>query len=76
MLIEMPCNDTEVVVAALSQHVRKLPATLGQSLMWDRGLKLVEHKAFSVAADVKVYFCDLQSAWQRGTNENTNLLRQ
>jgi len=77
MLIKVPSKDTEVVVAALSQHVRKLPATLRRSLTWDRGLEMAKHKTFTVATDVKVYFCDPQSPWQRGTNENTNgLLRQ
>ncbi len=74
MLIKVPSKDTEVVVAALSQHVGKLPATLRRSLTWDRGLEMAKHKAFTVATDVKVYFCDPQSPWQRGTNENTNLL--
>ena len=74
MLIKVPGKDTEVVVAALSRHVRKLPATLRRSLTWDRGLEMAKHKEFTVATDVKVYFCDPQSPWQRGTNENTNLL--
>ena len=67
-------KNTEVVVAALSQHVRKLPATLKRSLTWDRGLEMAKHQDFTVATDVQVYFCDPQSPWQRGTNENTNLL--
>ena len=74
MLIQVPSKDTEVVVATLSRHVRKLPATLRRSLTWDRGLEMAKHKDFTVATDVKVYFCDPQSPWQRGTNENTNLL--
>jgi IS30 family transposase len=74
MLIKVPSKDTEVVVATLSRHVRKLPVTLRRSLTWDRGLEMAKHKAFTVATDVKVYFCDPQSPWQRGTNENTNLL--
>jgi IS30 family transposase len=74
MLLKVPSKDTAVVVAALSQHVRKLPATLRRSLTWDRGLEMAKHKDFTVATDVKVYFCDPQSPWQRGTNENTNLL--
>ena len=74
MLIKVPSKETEVVVAALSQHVRKLPATLRRSLTWDRGLEMAKHKDFTVATDVQVYFCDPQSPWQRGTNENTNLL--
>jgi len=74
MLIKVPGKDTAVVVAALSKHVRKLPATLRRSLTWDRGLEMANHKDFTVATDVQVYFCDPQSPWQRGTNENTNLL--
>ncbi|MGB8802224.1 MAG: IS30 family transposase [Candidatus Acidiferrales bacterium] len=74
MLIKVPSKETEVVVAALSRHVRKLPATLRRSLTWDRGLEMAKHKDFTVATDVQVYFCDPQSPWQRGTNENTNLL--
>jgi IS30 family transposase len=74
MLIKVPGKETEAVVAALSRHVRKLPATLRRSLTWDRGLEMAKHKEFTVATDVKVYFCDPQSPWQRGTNENTNLL--
>jgi hypothetical protein len=74
MRIKVPSKNTEVVVAAWSQHVRKLPATLKRSLTWDRGLAMAKHKDFTVATDVQVYFCDPQSPWQRGTNENTNLL--
>jgi IS30 family transposase len=74
MLIKVPSKDTAVVVAALSKHVRKLPSTLRRSLTWDRGLEMAKHKDFTVATDVQVYFCDPQSPWQRGTNENTNLL--
>src|SRR5690349_16611363 len=74
MLVKVPSKDTAAVTAALSRHVRRLPATLRRSLTWDRGLEMAQHKNFSVATDVKVYFCDPQSPWQRGTNENTNLL--
>jgi IS30 family transposase len=74
MLIKVPSKETEAVVGALSQRVRKLPATLERSLTWDRGLEMAKHKDFTVATDVQVYFCDPQSPWQRGTNENTNLL--
>jgi IS30 family transposase len=74
VLIKVPSKDTAVVVAALSRRVCKLPVTLRRSLTWDRGLEMAKHKAFTVATDVQVYFCDPQSPWQRGTNENTNLL--
>src|ERR1700687_1785849 len=76
-LIKVPSKDTAVVVAALTRHARKLPAALRRSLTWDRGLEMAKHKTFTMATDVKVYFCDPQSPWQRGSNENTNgLLRQ
>lgn len=77
MLIRVPSKDTATVVDALAKHVRKLPAELRRSLTWDRGKEMAAHKAFTVATDVKVYFCDPRSPWQRGSNENTNgLLRQ
>jgi IS30 family transposase len=77
ILVKVPGKDTATVVAALSRQVRKLPASLRRSLTWDRGLEMAKHKSFTVATEVTVYFCDPQSPWQRGTNENTNgLLRQ
>jgi IS30 family transposase len=77
MLVKVPGKDTSTVVRALTRHVRKLPASLRRSLTWDRGLEMAKHKTFTVATNVKVYFCDPQSPWQRGSNENTNgLLRQ
>jgi len=76
-LVKVPSKDTATVVAALTRHVRKLPASMYRSLTWDRGLEMAKHKSFTVATNVKVYFCDPQSPWQRGSNENTNgLLRQ
>ncbi len=77
MLIKVPGKDSASVVAALSKQVRKLPLELRRSLTWDRGHEMAEHKQFTVATNVQVYFCDPQSPWQRGSNENTNgLLRQ
>jgi IS30 family transposase len=76
-LVKVRSKDAATVVAALSRHVRKLPAALQRSLTWDRGLEMAKHKSFTVATNVKVYFCDPQSPWQRGSKENTNgLLRQ
>jgi hypothetical protein len=75
--VKVPSKDTAAVIAALARQVRKLPAALRCSLTWDRGLEMAKHKTFTVATNVKVYFCDPHSPWQRGTNENTNrLLRQ
>jgi len=76
-LIRAPDNTTASVVSALTRHVRRLPKSLRRSLTWDRGKELSKRASFSVDTDVKVYFCDPHSPWQRGTNENTNgLLRQ
>lgn len=77
MLVKVDGKDTESVVTALTKQIQKLPVELRRSLTWDRGTELAQHKALSIATDVKVYFCDPRSPWQRGTNENTNrLLRQ
>jgi IS30 family transposase len=77
MLVKVQGKDTAGVTTALARQVRKLPAALRRSLTWDRGHEMAHHKAFTVATDVAVYFCDPSSPWQRGTNENTNrLLRQ
>ena len=77
MLVKVAGKDTQTVVNALVRHARKLPQELYKSLTWDRGKELAAHKRFTLATDIKVYFCDPQSPWQRGTNENTNgLLRQ
>ena len=77
MLVKVPGKDSPTVVGALRRRVRTLPKELRITLTWDRGKELAEHKRFTIATDVKVYFCDPRSPWQRGTNENTNgLLRQ
>jgi IS30 family transposase len=77
MLLKVPSKETATVVAALAKHVRKLPQQLRRSLTWDRGKEMADHKNFTIATNVKVYFCDPRSPWQRGSNENTNgLLRQ
>ena len=77
MLLKVPNSETATVVGALTKHIGKLPTALRRSLTWDRGKEMAEHKAFTVATDVQVYFCDPRSPWQRGSNENTNgLLRQ
>lgn len=77
MLVHVEGKDSDSVVKALVRQVQQLPQGLMASLTWDRGMELAQHKRFSVATDVDVYFCDPQSPWQRGSNENTNgLLRQ
>jgi IS30 family transposase len=77
MLAKVGGKDTETVVNALIKHARQLPRELYQSLTWDRGSEMADHKRFTLATDIKVYFCDPYNPWQRGSNENTNgLLRQ
>ena len=77
MLVKVANKDTESVVSALIKSAQKLPRELYKSLTWDRGKELADHPRFTLATDVDVYFCDPQSPWQRGSNENTNrLLRQ
>ena len=77
MLVKIPIKNTETVINALIKSARKLPQELYKSLTWDRGTEMADHKRFTLATDIKVYFCDPQNPWQRGTNENTNgLLRQ
>jgi IS30 family transposase len=77
MLARVKSKDTETVINALIKQARKLPKELYKSLTWDRGKELADHKRFTLATDIDVYFCDPQSPWQRGSNENTNgLLRQ
>jgi IS30 family transposase len=77
MLVKVSGKDSETVINALIKHARKLPEELYKSLTWDRGPEMAQHKRFTLATDIQVYFCDPQNAWQRGSNENTNgLLRQ
>jgi len=77
MLVKVDGKDTQTVVNALIKSARRLPQELYKSLTWDRGKEMADHKRFTLATDIKVYFCDPQNPWQRGTNENTNgLLRQ
>jgi IS30 family transposase len=77
MVVRVGGKDTESVVAALGEQIRRLPRTMIDTLTWDRGTEMAAHKSFTVATDVEVYFCDPRSPWQRATSENTNrLLRQ
>ena len=77
MLAKVANKETNTVVSALIKQAKKLPGELYISLTWDRGKELADHRRFSLATDIDVYFCDPQSPWQRGSNENTNgLLRQ
>jgi IS30 family transposase len=77
MLIRLTDRNAPTVARALARRIQRLPTSLKQSLTWDRGKEMAQHKAFTIATDVQVYFCDPRSPWQRGSNENTNgLLRQ
>jgi IS30 family transposase len=77
MLVKVKSKDSKTVINALIKHAHKLPRELYKSLTWDRGKEMADHKRFSLDTNIKVYFCDPRSPWQRGSNENTNgLLRQ
>ena len=77
MLVKVANKETQTVVSALIKQAKKLPIELYKSLTWDRGKELADHRRFTLATNIDVYFCDPQSPWQRGSNENTNrLLRQ
>ena len=77
LLAKVDGKDSKTVVDSLIKQAHKLPRELYKSLTWDRGSEMAEHKRFTLATDIKVYFCDPRNPWQRGSNENTNgLLRQ
>lgn len=77
MLVKIESKDSATVVNALIKHARKLPQDLYKSLTWDWGPEMAQHKRFTVATDIKLYFCGTHHLWERGSNENTNgLLRQ
>jgi IS30 family transposase len=77
LLAKVDGKDTGTVINALIKQAKKLPKQLYQSLTWDRGKEMAAHQSFTLATDIKVYFCDPHNPWQRGSNENTNgLLRQ
>lgn len=77
MLVKLEANDSPTVINGIKTKIIDLPDELKKSLTWDRGMELARHKNLSVDTNIQVYFCDPQSPWQRGTNENTNkLLRQ
>lgn len=77
LLVKVPNKETASVLKAVTRKIKTLPRALRKSLTWDRGKEMANHKQFTVATNVQVYFCDPHSPWQRGSNENTNgLLRQ
>jgi IS30 family transposase len=74
MLVKLDNKKSETVISALIKQARQLPIELYKSLTWDRGTEMKAHQKFTLATDIQVYFCDPQSPWQRGSNENTNRL--
>ena len=70
-------TDTQKVGHSLAGTISKLPAHMRRSLTWDQGAEMAQHAQLRIDTGLEIYFCDPQSPWQRGSNENTNgLLRQ
>jgi IS30 family transposase len=70
-------HGAEAVRDAIASTITSLPEQLRRSLTWDQGGEMAQHAQLRIDIGLPVYFCDPQSPWQRGTNENTNgLLRQ
>ena len=70
-------HGAEAVRDAIATKIATLPEQLGKSLTWDQGTEMAQHAQLRIDTGLEIYFCDLRSPWQRGTNENTNgLLRQ
>jgi IS30 family transposase len=77
LLIRLEDKTAEHVADQIAQHVSSLPDHLAKSLTVDQGTEFADHASFTVATNIPVFFCDPQSPWQRGTNENWNgLVRQ
>ncbi|TKB46494.1 IS30 family transposase [Ferrimonas sediminicola] len=77
VMLKLKGKDADSVNKALMAYFQALPAQLRKSLTWDRGMELAKHAELTELTGMPVYFCDAQSPWQRGTNENTNsLIRQ
>ena len=70
-------HGAEAVRDAIARSIQNLPEHLRKSLTWDQGAEMAQHEKLKSQAGIDIYFCDPQSPWQRGSNENTNgLLRQ
>ena len=74
MLIKLENKDAVALAERIAEQIVKLPAELTRSLTWDQGTEMAAHARFSIATGVPVYFCDPHSPWQRGSNEQWNLL--
>ena len=77
MLVKVEDKNSLRVADVLAEAMQRLPAQLRGSVTWDRGIEMAAHQRFTLATDMRDYFCDPYSPRQRGSNENTNgLLRQ
>lgn len=74
ILVPLKKRDAESVRKAFAKELKTLPEQMTLSMTYDRGKEMAEHKLFTEETKMQVYFCDPHSPWQRGTNENTNML--
>ena len=77
MLVRLKTKKSDEVREAFAQKMKLLPEQLRQTLTYDQGTEMTQHRLFTQETKIKVYFAHPQSPWERGTNENTNgLIRQ
>jgi IS30 family transposase len=74
ILVPLHAKDAHSVRKAFARELKSLPEQMKLSMTYDRGKEMAEHELFTKATQMKVYFCHPQSPWERGTNENTNML--
>ena len=77
LLARMEGTDARRAREGFTKTLRHVPALLRKTLTYDRGKEMAEHERLAERLNIRVFFADPYSPWQRGTNENTNgLLRQ
>jgi IS30 family transposase len=77
MLGRLANKQAATITQCLQERISTLPDYLRGSITWDQGSEMADHRNFTIATGIPVYFCDPHAPWQRGSNENTNgLLRQ
>lgn len=74
ILVKLKKKDATTVRKSFERELKSLPKQMKKTLTYDQGREMSEHKLFTANTKMKVYFCHPASPWERGTNENTNML--